>query len=75
MSNAYAVVKSLIGQVFAVTAEGVRRQVFEGEPVFAGERLETDATGGVTLELPNGELLTLGSSASWQAGTPAESHC
>ena len=73
MSNAYAVVKSLIGQVFAVTAEGVRRQVFEGEPVFAGERLETDATGGVTLELPNGELLTLGSSASWQAGTPAAS--
>lgn len=68
MSNAYAVIKSLSGQVFAVSAEGVRRQVFEGEVVFAGDRLETDAAGSVTLELPNGEELTLGSSASWQAG-------
>ena len=68
MSNAYAVIKSLTGQVFAVSAEGVRRQVFEGEAVFAGDRLETDAAGSVTLQLPNGEELTLGSSATWQAG-------
>ena len=54
MSNAYAVIKSLSGQVFAVSAEGVRRQVFEGEVVFAGDRLDTDAAGSVTLELPNG---------------------
>jgi VCBS repeat-containing protein len=72
MSNAYAVIKSLTGQVFAVSAEGVRRQVFEGEAVFAGDRLETDAAGSVTLQLPNGEELTLGSSASWQAGDFAE---
>ncbi len=69
MSNAYAVIKSLMGPVFAVSVEGVRRQVFEGERIFAGEQLETGAAGAVTLELPNGEELTLGSSASWQAGT------
>lgn len=72
MSNAYAVIKSLTGQVFAVSAEGVRRQVFEGEAVFAGDRLETDAAGSVTLQLPNGEELRLGSSATWQAGSFAE---
>ncbi|WP_313086131.1 retention module-containing protein [Pseudomonas sp.] len=72
MSNAYAVIKSLTGQVFAVSAEGVRRQVFEGEAVFAGDRLETDAAGSVTLQLPNGNELSLGSSASWQAGVFAD---
>ena len=72
MSNAYAVIKSLTGQVFAVSAEGVRRQVFEGEAIFPGERLETDVAGSVTLQLPNGEELTLGSSATWQAGEFAE---
>ena len=72
MSNAYAVIKSLVGQVFAVSAEGVRRQVFEGEAVFPGDRLETGAAGSVTLQLPNGEELTLGSSASWQAGDFAD---
>ncbi|MBC7200061.1 MAG: retention module-containing protein [Pseudomonas balearica] len=68
MSSSYVVVKSVIGQAFAVSAQGIRRPVFEGERLFAGEQIETSLDSSATLALPNGETLTLGASASWQAG-------
>ncbi|WP_421682630.1 retention module-containing protein [Stutzerimonas urumqiensis] len=68
MSGAYAVIKSLVGQVFTVSAEGIRRQVFEGERIFAGETIETGPLSSATLELANGETLSLGNAATWQAG-------
>ncbi|MBD3814514.1 MAG: hypothetical protein IE917_20355, partial [Betaproteobacteria bacterium] len=54
MSSSYVVVKSVIGQAFAVSAQGIRRPVFEGERLFAGEQIETSLDSSATLALPNG---------------------
>ncbi len=70
MSNFAAVIKSLIGQVFVTSIDGVRRQVFEGDRVFAGEQVTTADGGSVTLEMANGETVQLGANSSWQAGNP-----
>ena len=72
MSSTYVVVKSVIGQAFAISAEGVRRALFEGDRVFTGDQVLTEPGSAVTLELPNGELVSLGESASWQAGEFAD---
>ncbi|OLU32558.1 hypothetical protein BVH06_10630, partial [Pseudomonas sp. PA27(2017)] len=70
MSNFAAVIKSLIGQVFVTSVDGVRRQVFEGDRIFAGEQVTTADGGSVTLEMANGETVKLGANSSWQAGNP-----
>ena len=70
MSNFAAVIKSLIGQVFVTSVDGIRRQVFEGDRIFAGEQVTTADGGSVTLEMANGETVKLGANASWQAGNP-----
>ncbi|MEJ3667837.1 retention module-containing protein, partial [Stutzerimonas stutzeri] len=72
MSSNYVVVKSVIGQAFAISSEGVRRALFEGDRLFTGDQVLTEPGSAVTLELPNGELVSLGESASWQAGDFAE---
>jgi large repetitive protein len=35
MSNIAAIVKNLVGQVFAVSIDGLKRQIFEGERLAA----------------------------------------
>ncbi|WP_160494887.1 retention module-containing protein, partial [Pseudomonas sp. L-22-4S-12] len=70
MSSIVAVIKSIIGQVFAVSIDGLKRQVFEGDQLFAGEQLLTDAGGSATMQLASGEVVQLGASATWQAGNP-----
>ncbi|WP_160081040.1 retention module-containing protein, partial [Pseudomonas sp. 8AS] len=70
MSSIVAVIKSIIGQVFAVSIDGLKRQVFEGDQLFAGEQLLTDAGGSATMQLASGEVVQLGASAAWQAGNP-----
>ncbi len=72
MSSNYVVVKSVIGQAFAISADGVRRALFEGDRLFSGEQVLTEAGSAITLELPNGEMISLGESASWQAGELAD---
>ncbi|WP_139807711.1 retention module-containing protein, partial [Phytopseudomonas flavescens] len=67
MSNFAAVVKSLIGQVFVISVDGFRRQVFEGDRVFAGEQVTTAAGGSATLELSGGEVVKVDASSTWQA--------
>lgn len=54
MSSVVAIVKSVVGQVVAVSPEGVQRQLIEGDRIFQGDQLITGAAGMVTLELPNG---------------------
>ncbi|MFI8729385.1 beta strand repeat-containing protein, partial [Stutzerimonas kunmingensis] len=72
MSSNYVVVKSVIGQAFAISADGVRRALVEGDRLFSGEQVLTEAGSAVTLELPNGETVSLGESAFWQAGELAD---
>ncbi|HLA31352.1 MAG TPA: retention module-containing protein, partial [Pseudomonas sp.] len=70
MSTIVAIVKSLVGQVFAVSIDGLKRQIFEGERVLQGEQVLTALGGEVTLQLANGELVDIASSSNWQAGNP-----
>ena len=75
MSTIVAIVKSLVGQVFAVSLDGLKRQIFEGERLLQGEQVLTGLGGEVTLQLANGEVLSLAQNSNWQAGQaePAES--
>ncbi|GAC1033511.1 retention module-containing protein [Pseudomonas sp. No.21] len=65
MSSVVAIVKSVVGQVVAVSPEGVQRQLIEGDRIFQGEQLVTGAAGMVTLELPDGKLVDLGRDTQW----------
>ncbi|MHA6492803.1 beta strand repeat-containing protein [Pseudomonas borbori] len=67
MSIFFAVVKSLAGQVFAVSVDGLKRQIFEGDRLLRGEQVLT-GLGEVTLQLANGELVGIAQNSRWQAG-------
>ncbi|SDK52451.1 VCBS repeat-containing protein, partial [Pseudomonas delhiensis] len=60
MSSVVAVVKSVIGQVLAVSAEGQRRVLVEGDRIFLGDLVQTGDAGAVALKLPDGRVLDLG---------------
>ena len=60
MSSVVAIVKSIVGQVVAVSPEGIRRVLIEGDRLFAGEQVLTGPAGAVTLELPDGRTLDMG---------------
>ncbi|WP_236209959.1 retention module-containing protein [Metapseudomonas otitidis] len=65
MSTVVAVVKSVIGQVVALSPEGVQRQLFEGDRIFQGDEIVTGAASMVTIELPDGRLIDLGRDTRW----------
>jgi len=67
MSSVIAIVKSIIGQVFALSADGVQRLLVEGDRLFAGEQVMTGATGMLTLQLADGRSLDLGRDSQWSA--------
>ncbi|QHG67643.2 retention module-containing protein [Pseudomonas putida] len=73
MSSVVAIVKSIVGQVIAVSPEGIRRVLIEGDRLFAGEQVLTGAGGAVTLELADGRLLDLGRDSQWSADAPDSS--
>ena len=64
MAKSIGVVSKVVGQVFAVEADGTRRLLVEGDRLFVGEQLETGATGAVAVHLANGGELTLGRDSS-----------
>ncbi|QVM87978.1 retention module-containing protein [Pseudomonas lalucatii] len=68
MSSFVAIIKSIVGQVFATSLDGLKRQVFEGERLFQGEQLITALGSSVTLQLANGDQVDIGESSQWQAG-------
>ncbi|MEX6503529.1 retention module-containing protein, partial [Pseudomonas zhanjiangensis] len=68
MSDFAAIIKNLVGQVFATSLDGLKRQVFEGERIFQGEQLTTALGGSVTLQLVGGEQIDIGEGSNWQAG-------
>ncbi|MEB0098874.1 retention module-containing protein, partial [Pseudomonas sp. DC1.2] len=70
MSSVVAIVKSIVGQVFAVSPEGVRRVLVEGDRLFVGDQVDTGAAGAVTLELADGRTLDLGRDTQWSGSAP-----
>ncbi|MHC8359043.1 retention module-containing protein [Pseudomonas sp. LS2P72] len=73
MSSVVAIVKSIVGQVFAVSPEGVRRVLVEGDRLFVGDQVDTGAAGAVTLELADGRTLDLGRDTQWSGSDPDSS--
>ncbi|MFG5862185.1 retention module-containing protein [Metapseudomonas sp. CR1201] len=65
MSSVIAVVKSIVGQVFAMSPEGFQRLLVEGDRLFKGEQLQTGLEGMVTLELADGRTVDLGRDSQW----------
>ncbi|MDN6861011.1 retention module-containing protein, partial [Pseudomonas sp. CAN2814] len=75
MSSVVAVVKSIIGQVIAVSPEGVQRVLVEGDRIYQGEQLLTGAAGAVTLDVGKGKLVDLGRDSQWSsADLPQAEH-
>ena len=76
MSSVVAVVKSIIGQVIAVSAEGAQRVLVEGDRIYQGDQLLTGAAGAVTLDVGNGNLVDLGRDTQWSSADlpQAETH-
>ena len=73
MSSVVAIVKSIVGQVFVISPEGVRRVLVEGDRLFAGDQVDTGLSGAVSLELADGRTLDLGRETQWSADTPDSS--
>ncbi|WP_426202194.1 retention module-containing protein, partial [Pseudomonas sp. TWP3-1] len=73
MSSVVAIVKSIVGQVFVVSPEGIRRILVEGDKLYAGDRIDTGVSGAVSLELADGRTLDLGRDTQWSADAPASS--
>ncbi|MHC5129452.1 retention module-containing protein, partial [Pseudomonas inefficax] len=73
MSSVVAIVKSIVGQVIAVSPEGIRRVLIEGDRLLAGEEVLTGPGGAVTLELADGRVLDLGRDSQWSADAPESS--
>ncbi|SIR39255.1 retention module-containing protein [Pseudomonas sp. A214] len=73
MSSVIAVVKSIVGQVFVVSPQGIRRVLIEGDRLSTGDQLDTGAAGAVTLELADGRTLDLGRDTQWSATAPDSS--
>ncbi|MFB4401241.1 retention module-containing protein, partial [Pseudomonas inefficax] len=65
-----AIVKSVVGQVIAISPEGTQRVLVEGDRVFAGEQIQTGPGGAVSLELADGRILDLGRDTQWSADAP-----
>ena len=72
MSSVVAVVKSVIGQVLAVSAEGQRRVLVEGDRLFLGDLVQTGDAGAVALQLPDGRVLDLGRDSELAPHAPAQ---
>ncbi|PNB48929.1 large adhesive protein [Pseudomonas sp. GW456-12-10-14-LB2] len=73
MSSVVAIVKSIVGQVFVVSPEGVRRVLVEGDRLFTGDQVDTGVSGAVSLELADGRTIDLGRDTQWSADAPDSS--
>ncbi|WP_313512703.1 retention module-containing protein, partial [Pseudomonas sp.] len=72
MSSVIAIVKSVVGQVFAVSAEGARRLLVEGDHIFQDDQVLTGPAGMITLEMNDGRMLDLGRDTQWSEQTGSE---
>ncbi|MDZ7888227.1 MAG: retention module-containing protein, partial [Pseudomonas sp.] len=67
MTIIIAIVKSIVGQVFALSPEGTRRLLIEGDRLFAGDQVTTGQEGMISLKLNDGRILDLGRDSQWTA--------
>ncbi|MGH8433726.1 MAG: retention module-containing protein, partial [Pseudomonas sp.] len=67
MSSVVAIVKSIVGQVIALTPEGTQRVLIEGDRLFKGEQLVTAPESMVSLELTDGRIVDLGRDTQWSS--------
>ncbi|WP_158592083.1 retention module-containing protein [Pseudomonas cavernicola] len=67
MSSVIAIVKSIVGQVIALTPEGAQRLLIEGDRLFKGEQLVTGPQSMVSLELTDGRIVDLGRDSQWSS--------
>ncbi|MCO6055156.1 retention module-containing protein, partial [Pseudomonas sp. MOB-449] len=65
MSSVIAIVKSIVGQVYAMSPEGFQRLLVEGDRLFKGDQLQTGLEGMATLELTDGSTIDLGRDTQW----------
>ncbi|BAN50029.1 retention module-containing protein [Metapseudomonas resinovorans] len=65
MSSVIAIVKSIVGQVYAMSPEGFRRLLVEGDRLFKGDQLLTGNEGMVSLDLADGRTIDLGRDSQW----------
>ena len=72
MSSVIAIVKSVVGQVFAVSAEGASRLLVEGDRIFQDDQVLTGTSGMITLEMSDGRMLDLGRDTQWSQQTGSE---
>ncbi|MCF5071346.1 retention module-containing protein, partial [Pseudomonas syringae] len=73
MSSVVAIVKSIVGQVFVVSPEGIRRVLVEGDRLFVGDQVDTGVSGAVSLELADGRTIDLGRDSQWSGSAPDSS--
>src|SRR3990167_1940201 len=71
MSSIIAIVKSIVGQVFALSPEGVRRLLIDGDRLFAVDQVTTGQECMLSLELSDGRILDLGRDSQWTASDDA----
>ena len=64
MATLMGVVSKVVGEVFAVAADGSRRPLGQGDKVFVGEQLVTGANGSVALQVAGGGEIVLGRDSS-----------
>ncbi|MDH4609752.1 retention module-containing protein, partial [Pseudomonas sp. BN102] len=71
MSSVIAIVKSIVGQVYAMSPEGFQRLIVEGDRLFKGDQLLTGNEGMATLELTDGRTVDLGRDSQWSDAVAA----
>ncbi|KAF1071337.1 MAG: Leukotoxin [Pseudomonas citronellolis] len=64
MATVLGVVSKVVGEVFAVEADGSRRALHNGDKVFVGEQLVTGHEGAIAVAVNGGGELTLGRESS-----------
>ncbi|MBB1520587.1 retention module-containing protein, partial [Aquipseudomonas guryensis] len=72
MSNVVAVVKGVVGQVIALSPEGIQRLLVEGDRLFRGDQVMTGQQGTLSLQLQGGQDLEIGQNSQWLASTETE---
>lgn len=68
MSGVSGIVKAVIGQVFAVSPDGSKRLLTEGDRILDGEQVQTGPTGAISLSLADGKQVDLGRDSHWEIG-------